>query len=287
MPRRVIRSDTQIAGRVLTLGGLDPETGFGDVGAAALTLKKSGLVSPLLTIEAALPTDTVMQLDGSVIVNGNLTVNGTSETVTNSLTVNGDTILGNNVDVDTVDISGGLTVVCGTVSNLDAVIQGNFKVKNQAGSTDQFTVDGVTGDALINGDLQVNGVITGGGQYYSGLKQYATYATEPGLSSGPGDPGWSTAVDGAIGAILRLDAADDFGSASGLGDGIDPTTLFLGFQVSVNNFAPIQVYKEGLLLRAGSGQEYTVAAISGLIEVTFVNPIFTDARVAIGFGKKI
>lgn len=171
-PVTKIRSDTQLAGRALVLGGTDPNSLFGDVGAGLLTVKKNtaGTISPMIDIEAVLPTDVVANIGGSLVVQGNLTVNGTSETITNSLTVNGDTILGNNEDVDTVDINGGLTVVCGTVGNLDAVIQGNFKVKNQAGTVDQFTVDGVTGDVLVNGDLQVNGNITGGNIVQPGRK---------------------------------------------------------------------------------------------------------------------
>lgn len=207
MPRLVIRSDTQLFGSSIILGGVDTGTQFGstDLGPASVLLRKNGAgtLSPLFTIQAVNPTDMVIVIGGSASIAGDLSVT----------TINGTNVV------------------------------------------------------------------------LSGLKQYATYATEPGFSVGPGFPGWSTGANGATGAILRLRPGDDFGAANGLGDGVDPATIGLGNQGSVNSFIPIEVFRDGLLLRAGSAQEYTVAAVSGLIEVTFVGQMFTDARVAVVFRK--
>lgn len=80
MPRQVIRSDTQIAGRVLTLGGLDPETGFGDVGAAIVLLQPddADTASPSLQIvpKTGGVDDVVADIGASVHIVGNLTVDG-------------------------------------------------------------------------------------------------------------------------------------------------------------------------------------------------------------------
>ena len=74
------RTDTQVFGKDLTLGGIDPQTGFGDVGAALVTLRRddADVTSAHLIIQSktADVADEVLTVEASALIAGNLTVNG-------------------------------------------------------------------------------------------------------------------------------------------------------------------------------------------------------------------
>ena len=80
MARTKARTDSQIFGKNLTLGGTDASTGFGDVGAAIVTLRPNtaDTTSPQLVIQSRTGgiTDVVMSVEASTLIQGNLTVNG-------------------------------------------------------------------------------------------------------------------------------------------------------------------------------------------------------------------
>jgi hypothetical protein len=73
-PESKIRTDTQAFGKQLILGGTDADAGWGDVGAAVVTLRKdtANTVSPVLTIEAVAVADLVASIGGSVDLLGKL-----------------------------------------------------------------------------------------------------------------------------------------------------------------------------------------------------------------------
>lgn len=76
MPKTKIRTDEQVFGQTLILGGTDTDTAWSDVGAAAVTLRKdtANTTSPLFTIEAVVVTDLVANIGGSVDLLGKLDI---------------------------------------------------------------------------------------------------------------------------------------------------------------------------------------------------------------------
>jgi hypothetical protein len=79
-PTTKLRTDRQLFGRQMILGGTDPDTNFGDVGAAGILLKPdtADTNSPLLQIvpKTGGVDDVVADIGASVHIVGNLTVDG-------------------------------------------------------------------------------------------------------------------------------------------------------------------------------------------------------------------
>lgn len=291
--RTILRSDSQIFGQALILGGTNANTNWGDVGAGGLTLRANtaDTTSPLLTVEARTggEADTVMQIDGSVNIDGNLNVTGstttttvyelivnTDATVTSDLTVNGDSALGDDATADTTIIRGVLTVVTSPAQNL--VFQGTtsvsllFDTNDTDGTitwddtTDRFNFDR---DVRVDGDLTVTGSVLGSTSILPGLRQFATYNTEG---------TW-------VGSVLTLAK-----TGTTLGDPILASTIYLGPNgdwTSNQDLIPIMVYKNGIALRPGATQDYTVDddAINDEVDITFNDTLVADDRIVVTFGQ--
>lgn len=77
MPKTKIRTDEQVFGQTLILGGTDADTAWSDVGAAVVNLRKdtANTTSAFLSIEAVAVTDLVASIGGSADLLGKLDIN--------------------------------------------------------------------------------------------------------------------------------------------------------------------------------------------------------------------
>ncbi len=262
-----LRVEEAVTGGPLNLGGDLSAFGFG-TGHVGQIFLKNAADSIQVTLDAAGLSGTggnkMLVIEGSVEIKGTLLAD-TDAIITDDLTVNGNSVLGNEVDVDSTTVNGLFIVNTGTTGAfLNAIFKAGssstqeFKIQDSLGA-DKFTVEMNTGNVFVAGTISAPNLAL------PGFHQKATFNT----------------VGSWLGDVLSLAISN-----GALGDGIIPSNIFLGNSGSVDNGIPIFITKAGVALTPGVSEDYTIAAPSSTVDITFLETPTSSAKILVYFGKK-